>query len=257
MGALTQRKQRWLGGAASVAVHLAAIAALAIGANSALPPAKPPIPTLYIDIEPRPLLDGEKPRIIAPAQATAAPQATKRDRATASSAQTAPDQPQPRLAQGVNPDTPDENTSEWQVAHFGQDEANSRRIGQSLRTSVIGCHYPERLTQQERDICDDREGERTARALEQFPRITGTGNARRDARFEAEGRRRMQSFEDRRRPPPDSQRGNTGPEEGPGSNLGIGAAGRHLDPSMRPDSTDLIQTKRDGPPEHRIRRTPH
>jgi len=239
-----------------VALHLAAIAALAFGAKSVLPPARPQAPTLYIEIEPRPLIDGEKPRVVAP-QPDETIQPADRHQKSMTNADSRPDRPQPRLAQGVSPDQSAEDTSAWQVAPQSVDEETSRRVGQSLRTSVLGCQYPDRLTQQERDVCDDREGERTARALERLERIPGSGNARRDARFEAEGQRRLQSFEDRRRPPPDSQLGNVGPEEGPGSNLGIGAAGRHLDPSLRPDSTELIQTKRDGPPEHRIRRTPH
>lgn len=252
----SKRRLHWLGGAASAALHLAAIAALAFGAKSVLPPARPQAPTLYIEIEPRPLIDGEKPRVVAPQLDDTAIQSTDRNqRPTARDA--VPDRPQPRLAQGVSPDQSDEDTSAWQVAPQSADDETSRRVAQSLRTSVLGCQYPDRLTQQERDVCDDREGERTARALERLQRIPGSGNARRDARFEAEGRQRLQAYESRRRTPPDSERGNVGVVEGVGSNFGMGVAGRHLDPTHQVDSVAPIQTKRDGPVEHRIRRTPH
>ncbi|MEG1453907.1 hypothetical protein [Brevundimonas sp.] len=251
------RKQLWLGGAASAALHVAVIAALVFSAQSVLPPARPHTPTLYIEIEPRPLLDGEKPRIVAPQpDITPAPSAD-RNQTTAASASITPNRPQPRLAQGVSPDPSAQDSSAWQVAPQSAEDEVSRRVGQSLRTSVLGCQYPDRLTQQERDVCDDREGERTTRALERLGRISGTGNSRRDARLEAEGRQRLQSYESRRNTPLDSERGNGGVVEGVGSNFGMGVAGRHLDPTHQVDSVAPIQTKRDGPVEHRIRRTPN
>ena len=239
-----------------MALHLAAISALAFGAKSVLPPARPQAPTLYIEIEPRPLIDGEKPRVVAP-QPDETIQPADRHQKSMTNADSRTDRPQPRLAQGVSPDQSAEDTSTWQVAPQSADEETSRRVGQSLRTSVLGCQYPDRLTQQERDVCDDREGERTARALERLKRIPGSGNTRRDARFEAEGRQRLQAYESRRRTPPDSERGNGGVVEGVGSNFGMGVAGRHLDPTHQVDSVAPIQTKRDGPIEYRIRRTPH
>ncbi|WP_284222997.1 hypothetical protein, partial [Brevundimonas denitrificans] len=65
--------------------------------------------------------------------------------------------------------------------------------------------------------------------------------------FAAEGARRLAQYEARRRPLAGGT-GNVGPQDGVGSNFGIGVAGAHLDPSFRPDSTQNIRTdRRDGP----------
>ena len=94
----------------------------------------------------------------------------------------------------------------------------------------------------ERAICDERFAERAAAAAP----IEGTGNPARDARFAAEGARALAEYEARRRPLSGGV-GVVGPQDGPGSNFGMGVAGAHIDPSLRPDSTTNIRTNRDGP----------
>ncbi|MDI6623150.1 MAG: hypothetical protein QME55_00335, partial [Brevundimonas sp.] len=71
-----------------------------------------------------------------------------------------------------------------------------------------------------------------------------TGNPERDARFAREGARALAGYEARRRPLSGGI-GVVGPQEGPGSNFGMGVAGAHLDPSLRPDSTSNVRTRRD------------
>lgn len=161
----------------------------------------------------------------------------------------------PSETAGSSRQAADARGSNWQV---GPDVNLGERVGRSLRTSVLGCQYPERLTREERAICDERDTDRAVRALERVPRITGTGNAERDARFEAQGREKLRAYERNRAQPPDAERGNAGVGDGPGSNFGIGDAGRHLDSSLRPDSSGPIQTRRrDGTAEDRPRRTPN
>ena len=116
------------------------------------------------------------------------------------------------------------------------------RIAQGLRTSPVGCAAGAVLSAAERAVCDDRFGQRAATARP----IEGTGNPERDAGFAREGARRLREYETRRRPLAGGS-GNVGPQDGPGSNFGIGVAGAHLDPSLRPDSTTNIRTRRDGP----------
>ncbi|MDQ7811442.1 hypothetical protein, partial [Brevundimonas sp.] len=99
---------------------------------------------------------------------------------------------------------------------------------------------PRLLSAAERAVCDDRLGARAAAAAP----IQGTGNPERDARFAREGARALAGYEARRRPLSGGI-GVVGPQEGPGSNFGMGVAGAHLDPSLRPDSTSNVRTRRD------------
>ena len=218
-------------------------------------------PQMIIEIEPRILLPQEEAR--RPSKVASPDQADRAAARPTSGSPARPSIPQDESDLRVTPSEtpgvsrqPDEGRgSNWQV---GPDANLGARVGSSLRTSVIGCQYPERLTREERAVCDERNADRTARALERVPRIDGTGNAERDARFEAQGREKLRAYDRNRAQPPNSERGNAGVGDGPGSNFGIGDAGRHLDPSLRPDSTGPIQTKRrDGRPEDRPRRTPN
>jgi len=112
------------------------------------------------------------------------------------------------------------------------------RIGAGLRTSPLGCASPETLSMAERAVCDTRFGQRAANAA---PIDDAAGSP-----FAAEGARRLARYEARRRPLSGGT-GVVGPQDGPGSNFGMGVAGAHLDPSLRPDSTQNIRTnRRDG-----------
>lgn len=261
MGVSAARNRRYLAVGTSFIVHTVVLGTLGVMAAHKVAVVTFDTPPMIIEIEPRPLIANESVR--RPSKA-ASPDQT--DRPVSSPSAGSPARPNVRQVQTelrVEPsDTPgstrqnsETRGSNWQV---GPDANLGERVGRSLRTSVLGCQYPERLTAEERAVCDERNAERTARALERVPRITGTGNPERDARFEAQGREKLRAYERNRAPPPDAERGNVGVGDGPGSNFGMGDAGRHLDPSLRPDSTGPIQTRRrDGRPEDRPRRTPN
>src|SRR5690606_33794265 len=121
-------------------------------------------------------------------------------------------------------------------------ESQGDRVARGLRSSAVGCRARDLLSETERAICDDRFGEAAARAAP----MTGSGDPDTDARFAREGRQRLAEYEARRRPLAGGI-GIVGPQDGPGSNFGTGVAGAHLDPSLRPDSTSNIRTRRDGP----------
>ncbi|WP_409020420.1 hypothetical protein [Brevundimonas vesicularis] len=212
------------------------------------------------------------PRVNAPAQATApqenAAEASptnandlplrrrdeeERERAAAAAAAAAsgsPSPPMPRLASpapGVmappaGASSPVPGVSEaWRVAPSSQAGRNAR----ALRTSPLGCRSRERLTPSEQALCDERFNADAAAGAQ--TRITGSGNAARDARFAREGAREMYNYEARRRPLSGGT-GNVGTADCPGSNLGTGCAGSLLDPSLQMDSTTNIRTnKTDGP----------
>nr|WP_313040175.1 hypothetical protein [Brevundimonas diminuta] len=130
----------------------------------------------------------------------------------------------------------------WRVTPEGQSGRNAR----ALRTSPAGCPAGRLLRRGEEIICDERFNARAAQGAENG-RITGTGNAERDARFAREGARELQRYEAQRRPLSGGV-GVLAPQDCPGSNFGTGCAGAHLDSSMQMDSNRNVQTRRDGAP---------
>ena len=200
--------------------------------------------TIYVELEPRPLLPGEVARVRPPPdRPDASPQALPDS--GAATVQTSPfrrpedeeDRPAPRLAAPGAPAPPAEvGTASWQV----RPGTTGDQVGRGLRTSPVGCANPRLLSPAERAVCDDRFGARAAAAAP----IEGTGNPERDARFAREGARALAEYEARRRPLSGGT-GTVGVQEGPGSNFGRGVAGAHLDPALRPDSTANVRTRRD------------
>lgn len=229
--------------AVSVGLHalvLGLIGLRSMGLDAAMQPVER---TIYVEIEPRPLLPGEVARVRPPPERPeAAPQALPD--AGAAAPRSDPfrsleddDRPVPRLTAPGAPAPPaDVGTAPWRV----RPETMGDRVGSGLRTSPVGCASPRLLSPAERAICDDRFGARAAAAAP----IEGTGNPERDARFAREGARALAEYEARRRPLSGGT-GNVGVQEGPGSNFGIGVAGAHLDPALRPDSTTNVRTRRD------------
>lgn len=227
--------------AASLLLHAGLFAFLGLRTIEFRPLPGAPIPTIYVELEPRPLLADETPRQPVAAREVDAPPLTRALTAPVvreDDDDDRPTPPSPRLAAPAPGAPPAPAAGAWTV----RPRTLGDRIGQGLRTSTLGCAAPEILSAAEREICDDRFGRRAAAAAP----IAGTGNPERDARFAREGARRLAEYEARRRPLAGGS-GNVGPQDGPGSNFGMGVAGAHLDPSMRPESTENIRTpQRDG-----------
>lgn len=244
---------------ASVVFHLGVLGLGLVWAPKPLPVGNTaPQSTIYVDIEPV-ILPRDVPARAAPAKSPASD--------SPSPSRTGPSTPVPRIARNADamqgaPSVPGSNTSTSSAPSEGQwtyrAESTGSAVARTLRTSPIGCAYPERLSEGERAVCNERDTDRAVRELERGQRITGTGDARRDDALQREGTSRMRGYNSRRRPIGNDELGNGRPSDAPGSNFGIGTAGRHLDPSMQPDAVGPIRTKRrDGPPEDRIQRTPH
>ena len=204
-----------------------------------------PDPVIYVEITPRPLLPGEVARVRAvpePPQVTKAPALPGSPTADPDRPFRNPDDedspapPAPRIgAPAPGAPAPPPGVEGWAV----RPETMGDRVGRGLRTRGPGCTSPGLLSAAERAICDDRFGQRAAAAAP----IDDTAGSP----FAAEGARRLADY-DRRRRPLAGGTGNVGPQDGPGSNFGIGVAGAHLDPSLRPDSTENIRTyRREGP----------
>lgn len=245
---------------ASVAAHTVILGFLAARVLDVEPVRLPEPPAvLYVEIEPRPLLEDEQPRprtapptpvTSQPAEPVAASGPARsilgfrlpfqRDREEEADR---PSPPAPRLAAPAPSAAPGAPAAPppaggWTV----RPETMGDRVGRGLRTRGPGCASPQLLSEAERAVCDDRFGERAAAAAP----IAGTGNPERDARFAREGDRALAQYEARRQPLAGGV-GVVGPQDGVGSNFGIGVAGAHLDQSLRPDSTTNIRTRRDGP----------
>ena len=246
------RAERWRRPAivaVSVFAHAALFAWIGLRAMGLTVPGllqRDPAPIVYVQIEPRPLLPGEvarvrpppeRPRVVAAPALPGSPTAD-RDRPfrdpTEDEDQPAP--PAPRVAApapGAPPPPP--GLEGWAV----RPQSLGDRVGRGLRTRGPGCATPALLSAAERAVCDDRFGQRAAAAA---PIDDSAGSP-----FAAEGARRLAQYEARRRPLAGGA-GVVGPQDGPGSNFGMGVAGAHLDPSFRPDSTQNVRTdRRDGP----------
>jgi hypothetical protein len=227
--------------AGSLAVHLLVLGLLGLRAvRLDLPPAER---IIQLQLEPRPLLPGETVRTPRPLPSPAAAARPAAGRAgppppaRPEDEEPAVETPAPRLAApapGAPP--PPADVDPWRV----RPRTLGDRIGQGLRNGLPGCAFRGELTAAQQAVCDQRAAARPA------PDITGSGNPERDAGFAAEGARALARYEARRRPLSGGV-GVVGPQDGPGSNFGMGVAGAHLDPSLRPDSTSNIRTRRDGP----------
>ena len=233
--------------AGSLVLHAVVLAPLAMRLfePDASEPAAAFDPTIYIEMEPRPLLNGETARPPAPAAARPAdtrpltgpvadPTAPRRPED-----EDRPAPPSPRIAAAppAGAPAPPATLNPWSVAG----DRNDAAIVQSLRTGVAGCRNMEgRLSAAEQALCDQRFGEAGARAGSPGARTLTPAEARRQAQFARDGAAALERYESKRRPL-GSGVGITGPADCVGSNFGTGCAGAHLDPSIRQGATTNLR----------------
>ena len=158
----------------SVLLHLLLLGYLAVrqARDIVFPPGAPPI--ILVEIEPRPLLDGEtapRPAPLSPAvQEVVTPTgAYAAARPLSDAAPTPrPDQSAP-LPSAAAPSPARAVDPLWQV----RPGTEADRIARSMRTAGVGCHPPTRtLTGAEQESCDRR----LAEAARAAPAARGTGN---------------------------------------------------------------------------------
>lgn len=225
--------------AGSVLAHALVLTLLATGTFDPSVQTRPYTPPIYLEIEPRPLLEGETPRIPRVAPASPSADAVSSDRvALPRDLLTRPDDEDDEAVQAETrraaPGAPGSDLVD--PAWLARPEEERARVARSLRTSTMGCNARNgRMPAAEQALCDEAFNEGAARARP----ISGSGNAARDARFAAEGRREMEAYEARRRPLAGGT-GVTGVGDCPGSNFGIGCPGAHLDPGFRQDTNDQL-----------------
>lgn len=234
--------------AGSVALHAVVLGILGLRAIQMDAPTRYDRPTILLEIEPRPMLRDERPRERSyaapdPADAEVSPQTSTAfgPRRPQDDEDEAPSPPSPR-ATATAPGAPTAVEQGIDDAWRVPTSPTRRQVGRSLRGSMIGCDMMNgSLSAGEQAQCD----EAFNRVAGAAPAIAGSGNAERDARFAAEGRRNIESYEARRRP----AGGGTGlGEHGdcPGSNFGTGCPGRHLDPGWRRDNNDMMKGAQGG-----------
>lgn len=239
--------------AGSVVFHVVVLALLGLQTvEIGETPSQPQLPIVFLDIAPRPMLKDETARVrptpteatpdrlTLPDQAATSRALPLRDPREEEQAQGLPTAPSPRVgvpAPGVPAPPASAVAGGWTV----RPETQGDRVQRGLIGSNLACRTPQLLTPAEQARCD----ERMANAANSTPSMRGSGDPDTDSRFGREGARALAEYEARRRPLAGGT-GNVGPQDGPGSNFGMGVAGAHLDPSLRPDSTSNVRTRRDG-----------
>jgi len=230
--------------AASVILHAVVLAPLALGLFAD----RSPVPDIvsapvFVEMEPRPLLAGETARVPMPSSAAARDTrpilgetavAPVRDR-TRNDEDDPPTAPSPRIGVAPGAGAPTAPPDAWQVTP----ESMAAAVGRTMRTGPGGCRIMDgRLSPGEQALCDERFNEAAGRAGPLGPRTRTASEARRDAQFARDGAAALAQYEARRRPLSGGV-GIVGPGDCPGSNLGVGCAGAHLDPAIRQGATTV------------------
>ena len=230
---------------ASVLLHAAVLTPLAIGlfADRPMVLSDPYDAPIFVELEPRPLLPGE----IAREPTLAASTVPETSRASAEAVPTIsrdrlrekdddrPTAPAPRVGIAPPPDAPAAPADPWRV----EPESMAAAVGRSMRTGAGGCRIMDgRLSPGEQQLCNERFNEAAGRARPLGPRTLDASEQRREAQFARDGARALAQYEARRRPLAGGV-GIIGPGDCPGSNLGAGCAGAHLDPAIRQGATTV------------------
>jgi hypothetical protein len=188
-----------------VAAHILVLGGLAVTVLDEPTRAMPVQPTvLYVKIEPRPLLENERPRPAPrptraqPVEAAAPTDARRsvlgfrlpfrRDRKEDETPSSTPDPSLPSPVPGAP--APPSGAGAWQV----RPETMADRVGRGLRTRGVGCASPQLLSREDRALCEDRFGDQSAEAAP----VSGTGSPERDARFARQGARELAGYAERR-----------------------------------------------------------
>ena len=232
--------------AGSIAFHALVLTPLAIGLFAGDQPIfrdAADIP-IFVEMEPRPLLEGEtarEPTLASAAVREAVPvlgeaiPSLTRERTREEDDEDRPTTPVPRLGASPLVGPPPASADPWQVTPEGMAAA----VGRSMRTGVGGCRMMDgRLSASEQQLCDDRFNAAAGRARPLGARTLTASEQRRDAQFARDGAAALAQH-DARRSPLAGGVGILGPGDCPGSNLGAGCAGAHLDPAIRHGATTV------------------
>jgi hypothetical protein len=235
----------------SVAAHALILGLIGLGLLETRPePTVVDDRAVYVELEPRPLLDGETARVprSAPARPAEAPPLTRSlsnlfaPPRPKDENEDRPSPPSPRAASvpAAGAPAPPAEANPWSY----RPESLGAAVGRTMRTGAGGCRTMDgHLSETEQRICDERFNDGAAEAGRRHrpgARSLTPGEQRRQDAFAAEGRRALEQYEARRAPLRPGG-GNVMSGECPGGNLGTGCAGSYLDPSMREGATSTIR----------------
>ncbi len=244
-----------LAGSAVLHALVFAVMALRLFEPERTDPPVVPSPPIFVEMEPRPLLEGERARVPAPAASPGAVPDTRPLTAPTAIVRAPtlnpedeedddrPSPPTPRFSPGSassaangTPGTSADN-GPWQV----RPEGLGARVGRAMRLGAGGCRIMDgRLNPTEQAICDEEFNAAAAAGRPIGGRTVTPAEVRREAQFARDGAAALRSYEARRAP----LRAGVGvvtSGEGVGGNLGIGTAGAHLDPAFRDGADNLLR----------------
>lgn len=225
--------------AGSILLHAAVLTPLAIGLfvgdrpvftdTSGIP--------IFVEMEPRPLLQGETAREPTPASVAARERATPalgepltsiaRERTRQEDEEDRPTLPSPRVGSPLV-DPPPASADPWQVRPEGMAGA----VGRSMRTGAGGCRTMDgRLSVSEQQLCDERFNAAAGRAGPLGPRTLTASEQRREAQFARDGAAALAAHDSLRGGRSGSGIVMTSPDC-PGGNLRSNCAGAHLRPGF-------------------------
>lgn len=240
--------------AGSVAFHVGVLALIGLGLFEAR---LTPVPTedvpLYVQMEPRPLLEGETARVPSPSR-TQAPETRALTRAPSNilaprkTDDDTPSPPAPRAAAGVSgPGAPSAASRDnpWTYTPESQAAAVSR----SLRTGAGGCRIMDgHLSAAEQALCDDRFQAGALEAARRHPlgaRTQTASEQRRNEEFARQGAAALARYEERRRPLAGGVGIVLSSPDCPGGNLSGSCAGANLPPQYQhPEDRPIDHARR-------------
>lgn len=221
----------------SIAFHIAVLTPLALRmADTADAPAFDTLPpSIFLEMEPRPLLAGETAReptfTRAIETAPALSRATNAERTPSlDDEDDVPAPPSPRSAAAAPPGSPPTPTEAWRVTP----ESTGAAIARSMRTGAGGCRIMDgRLSPGEQALCDERFNAAAAQAGPLGPRTLNASEARREAQLARDGARALAQYEARRRGPSGGLGVSGASPDCVGGNLRSTCAGAHLRPEFQ------------------------
>ena len=226
--------------AGSVLLHVLILTALGISTYGLPDPQTFVDDPIVLEMEPRPLLQGETARVPSPARIrpnetrtltrdptdlTTPPRLTEDDER--------PTPPAPRMAAGAPGVAPPAAANPWAFTP----ETQGAAIGRSLRTGTGGCRIMDgHLSAAEQALCDDRFNAEAAAAAARHPlgpRTQTASEQRRNEQFAREGEAALRRYEARRAPLRPGPGIVLSSPECPGGNLSGSCAGAHLRPEFQ------------------------
>ncbi|MDB5421004.1 MAG: hypothetical protein JWR59_951 [Brevundimonas sp.] len=225
--------------AGSVALHVAVLGLIGLGLfETRLAPLPADDTPIFVQMETRPLLEGETARVPSPSRTQAAEtraltgaQSDLLDPRKRAEDDDAPSPPAPRMAVGVSGSgapAASASANPWTYTP----ESQSAAVSRSLRTGTGGCRIMDgHLSPSEQALCDDRFQAGAVEAARRHPlgaRTQTASEQRRNEEFARQGAAALQHYEMMRRPMSGGVGIGLSSPDCPGGNLSGSCAGANL-----------------------------